>query len=163
MVAIVTSRVAYKALFLHKNEIVDKLKDPLRFAIVAAHKVLKLIVGDIIRETTCSKITHSILDIKEEYLHYEQDSRQRQMFSAALDLLAFEGEHDFPYRFLEGFFLDRVIQKILDGQWESRLDGEPYYKEGLWTEPTPHSDLVGKLLAHRLEIAKIIGYKAKEE
>ena len=122
----------YKVLHTYKNFIVNDYKSPLAKAIVRLAKLRNNKVGKITKENSVYRITHMLLDLKEEFFgqRYIKGSRS-ELLNAAWDIATCEVETNPTYRYV----LQWLIFKIYN-----------FIELGLW----PPSKMVLTLVVHRV-------------
>lgn len=136
---------------------IDIVKGPLVKAIVAlAHKYPVPT-----KENADNRIAHTLIDTF-DYFH-SHNLIWPDMMEAVGRVLIDEVEHDPVYRDFFQILLEKVIEAMLDGKWESR----PYGKPGAryWKEEPPYggeTTIIYKLIEHRDEIKSILGIESQE-
>ena len=102
-------------------------------------------------------LTHAWIDVLGDLNRYNKGTREN-LFEAVAHIVPYEVSHDSFYRDRMQFVLERVVFKILDGEWEPRGPGRP--DPTFWVEPPPYGgqeSIVHKLGQHGEEIKKLIG------
>jgi hypothetical protein len=154
--AITTSRLAYEMLREHTFFVIDDVKAPLQKAIQFAAKLLARKCGPISKETTCSPVVHAFLDIMKEFEELENNPDRIELFTSVLTIFMAEIEHDPYYRFRFDWLLEKMFEKILAGEWESRPLNTPISH---WKEQPPFGgkdSIVYRIMQHKDEILKLI-------
>uniref|UniRef100_A0A6M3J306 Uncharacterized protein n=1 Tax=viral metagenome TaxID=1070528 RepID=A0A6M3J306_9ZZZZ len=157
--------LGHQMLATWRKWVIDRFKDPLRLAIIAAGK--KLVKKfDISKKRMTYRNSHTKLDIKRQFLEWENNKAREDLFEAAFDIDIAEYEHDPYYHFREDVILELYIQAILDGKYDARPEGwplpnadKPKHWNKHWLEPAPYGgkhSIIAKMIAHREEINKLL-------
>jgi len=86
------------------------------------------------KENTVKPNTHALIDIWDEFFEYEVNNPHTDALFRALRRLSLgEYEHDPYYANRIDWFIEKLAEKYLSGEWKPR---EAYAPTGFWREPS---------------------------
>ena len=105
---------------------IDKVKAPLVKALI----ILANRYPEPTKKNTQKHNTHVMLDIWDEFFKYNEV--KNDMFHAIKKVVADEYEHDDVYETRMTWFLEKLVEKYLSGEW---WPSKPFNPSHGWTEP----------------------------
>lgn len=155
--------------FPWRDYVINRVKAPLRRRIIKAKRLFEIVssiieasnkirskFGSITNTQVVNQNTHCLIEHKEKFISFESNPDRINLLEAAYDILIAENAHDYYYSDRFQVELEFIIQDILAGKWQPRLEGRP---DQYWNETKPYGgkySIVYKLQKHREEILKII-------
>ena len=156
--------------FPWREMVIRKVKAPLQKALLNSKRLIEILpalisstelirktFGVITKDRAFQQHVHCLIEHKERFLSYENNPGRAPLFGAAYDVITAEVEHDNYYRERLNVEVEFIIEDILAGKWEARLEGTP--GKQYWNEPAPYGgkySIISKLQKHREEILKLI-------
>ncbi len=108
---------------IKRKYFIDKVKKPLMDAIVN----LAMKYPEPTMDNTCIPNTAKLLNIRDKFFEYEDNSGRDALFQALWQMFVVEYEHDGYYRYR----IDWIIEEINKSEWEPRT----LRREACWKEP----------------------------
>jgi len=85
------------------------------------------------KENTRKPNTHALIDVWDEFFEHEDNPMRDGLFRAIRRLSIGEYEHDPYYGNRIDWFLEKLVEKYLNGEWIPRKAWSP---TGCWNEPS---------------------------
>lgn len=100
-----------------------------------------LILPEPTRENTLEPNSHILLGKWDKFFGYYSNSSKTRLFKSIRKITVFVYEHDPHYRHLIDWWLEEILETLLDGEWKPRPTNHP---SGGWKEPHPYGEYVNR-------------------
>jgi len=130
-----------------RQYVIEKIKDPLRVALLKVDSFWSLIVlflvvlqtswrikdkvGKVTKENSVYVSTHRLIEHKERFIRLHHHGARKKMIEAAFDIVIAENEHDPYYQFIISDEAEQITKDINSGGWpkfgEPPKDLKPYW------------------------------------
>ena len=101
------------------------------------------------RANTKKRMTHVLLDIFDEFFEKDTNVYKTALFKAIRRISACEIEHDCHYSQRFTWFLKRLAEKYLSGEWPSL---EPWCPVDYWNDPVKDEELLKATVEFRTKM-----------
>ncbi len=93
------------------------------------------------KENTLEPNSHILIDKEEGFFKYYNNSSKTPLFKALWKVGICEYEHDPHYRHIGDWFVEELVESVLEGKWKPRPNRHP---SGGWNEPHPYGEYVNR-------------------
>ncbi len=93
------------------------------------------------KENTLEPNSHILLDKWDKFFGYYTNRSKMSLFKAIRKVTVCIYEHDPHYRSLIDWFLEEIVESVLEGKWKPRRTNHP---SGGWNELHPYGEYVNR-------------------